>query len=135
MPIAHHVTGLSMISVYAVDFEASLAFYRDVLGLSSVHPMGEHAAYLRFGETHDAQREDAPFGLYLIGGSAPLPAGKPPTRTTFAFDVMSVRGTFDHLKAAGARIDMDEPMDMGGGHFWFTAYDPSGLAIEFVGHA
>lgn len=135
MPVAHHIAGLSMISVYAVDFEASLAFYRDVLGLTNVQPMGEQAAYLRFGQTLDAQGEDAPFGLYLIGGNAPLLPGKLPTRTTFAFDVVSVRGTFDHLKATGTRIDMDEPMDMGGGHFWFTAYDPSGLPIEFVGQA
>jgi len=46
-----------------------------------------------------------------------------------------VRATFHHVKEAGTRIDMDEPMDMGGGYFWFTAYDPSGLPIEFAGKA
>ena len=124
-----------MVSVYAVDFEASLAFYRDVLGLDDVQPMGKKAAYLRFGRAPDAQGEDAPFGLYVIGGNERPPEGKLPARTTFAFDVASVHATFEHVKAAGVRTDMEEPMDMGGGYFWFTAYDPSGLPIEFVGKA
>ena len=135
MESEHRIHGLSMISVYAVDFEASLAFYRDVLGLDEIQPMGQKAAYIRFGRMQDAQGEEAPFGMDLIGGNAPPAEGKPSARTTFALDVASARATFDRLKAAGVRLDLDEPMDMGGGYFWFTAYDPSGLPIEFLGRA
>ena len=122
-----------MVSVYAADYETSLAFYRDVLGLSDVQPMGPKAAYLRFGPTRDAEGREPSFGLYLIGGHEPHGGEKLPARTTFAFDVASVRATFDHLKAAGTRMAMEEPMDMGEGYFWFTAFDPSGLPIEFLG--
>lgn len=129
--MALEIRGVSMLSVYAVDFEASLAFYRDVLGLTEVQPMGPRAAYIRFGEASDGN----PYGLYLIGGREPLPAQEKPARTTFAFDVPSAGEAFAHLKEHGVPTDIDEPMDMGGGYFWFTAYDPSGLPIEFLGPA
>ncbi len=63
------IRGIGMISVYAVDFEASLAFYRDVLGLGDVQPMGDKAAYIRFGEGPGGE----PLGLYVIGGRTPPP--------------------------------------------------------------
>jgi catechol 2,3-dioxygenase-like lactoylglutathione lyase family enzyme len=129
MPLG--IKGVSMLSVYAVDLEASVAFYRDVLGLTDVQPMGARAAYIRFGTTADGN----PFGLYLIGGNEAAAGAEKPARTTFAFDVPSARETFEHLKAHGVATDLGEPMDMGGGWFWFTAYDPSGLPIEFLGQA
>lgn len=123
------IRSVSMISVYAVDLEASLAFYRDLLGLTDVQPMGPKAVYVRFGKTADGQ----PYGLYLIGGNAPPPEAEKTARTTFAFDVPEPRRTFEHLRSNGVPLTPDEPMDMGGGWLWFTARDPSGLPVEFLG--
>ncbi|MGE0432383.1 MAG: VOC family protein [Planctomycetota bacterium] len=128
------ITGVKMISVYAVDFEASLAFYRDTLGLADITPMGPKAALIHLGTGSDDERT----GMMLIGGNTPPPAdwndGKP-ARTTFAFEVASVRAVFDRLKAADVRLEADEPMDMGDDHAWFVAFDPSGLRVEFHGRA
>lgn len=123
------IRSVTMVSVYAVDFEASLAFYRDVLGLGEVQPMGSQAAYIRFGKGPN----DEPYGLYLIGGNAAPPRAEKPARTTFAFDVPRPRKTYEHLRSHGVKLVPDEPMDMGDGWLWFTAHDPSGLPIEFLG--
>lgn len=125
------LSGIAMISVYTEDFATSFAFYHTILGLKDFSPMGEHACYFRFGTASDG----APYGMYLVGKRAP--AARPEERlshATFAFDVPSVHTWFEHLKAHGIATDRDAPMDMGNDHFWFTAYDPSGVPIEFVGH-
>lgn len=124
------IQGLSMVSVYAVDFKASFDFYHDILGLTDWQSMGDNAAYFRFGAASDGQ----PYGMYLIGGrTEPPSADVHPARTTFSFDVPSVNAMFDHLRSHGVRMAMDEPMDMGQGYFWLVAFDPSGLPIEFLG--
>lgn len=126
------IKGISMVSVYAVDFDASMTFYRDILGLQDCQPMGEQAAYFRFGTASDGN----PFGMYVIGGRTPLPADlQRPTRTTFSFDVPSVSAMAKHLKANGVRLAFEEPMDMGQGYFWLQAFDPSNNVIEFLGPA
>jgi len=126
--MAVDIRSVSMISVYAVDLEASLAFYRDLLGLTDVQPMGPKAVYIRFGKAADGQ----PHGLYLIGGNTPPPEAEKTSRTTFAFDVPEPRATYAHLRSHDVRLVPDEPMDMGDGWLWFTAYDPSGLPVEFL---
>lgn len=124
------IKGISMVSVYAVDFEASMTFYRDILGLQDWQPMGEQAAYFRFGVASDGN----PFGMYLIGGRKPLPADlERPARTTFSFDVPSVSALAAHLRSNNVRLAFEEPMDMGQGYFWLQAFDPSNNVIEFLG--
>jgi len=126
------LSGIAMVSVYAVDYDASFDFYHRLLGLTDFSPMGDTACYFRFGLSSDG----APYGMYLIGKQEPMPTGTTKmAKSTFCFDVPSVQAWFAYLKSNGVRVPQTEPMDMGHDHFWFTAYDPSGIAIEFVGNA
>lgn len=126
------LSGIAMVSVYAVDYDASFDFYHRILGLTDFSPMGETSCYFRFGTSSDG----APYGMYLIGKREPIPTGSQKmAKATFCFDVPSVKAWYDYLKSNGVKVPMEEPMDMGNDHFWFTAYDPSGIAIEFVGTA
>ncbi len=119
-----HVKGIAFVSVYVDDFDKSLSFYKDVLGLEKLTEMGNDAAFLAIGENP---------GLYLQGGNKAQNLKQDRTRATFALSVKSAWKTFDHLRQNHTKIIQSEPMDMGQGDYWFQFYDPSGNIIEILG--
>lgn len=124
------IKSVGMVSIYADDFDRTMKFYVNTLGLTDVQPMGERACYIRFGRTADGN----PYGMYIIGGKKPAPEYDPQaSRTTFAFEVQSAGTLFGILRDAGVILLQDEPMDMGGGWFWFNFLDPAGNVIEILG--
>lgn len=118
------ITGVEMISVYAVDYAESFRFYYDVLGLEHWTAMGDNACYFTLPDGT---------GMYLVGKREPVQAGRRSVRTTFAFSVRSAFAMFERLKKAGVEVVQNEPMDMGQGYYWFELYDPSRNIVEILG--
>jgi catechol 2,3-dioxygenase len=65
------ISGLAEVVLMVSDLEASLAFYRDVLGLTLISPPHTPAAFLRVGE----DREGVPQQVVLV----PRPQGVGPS--------------------------------------------------------
>ncbi len=118
------ITGVVMISVYAVDYAESFRFYNGVLGLDTWSPMGDHACYFSLPDER---------GMYLIGRRTPVAADQLSVRTTFAFEVPSAFDMYAKLKDAGMELMPEEPMDMGQGYYWFQFFDPSRNVVEILG--
>lgn len=118
------ITGIVMVSVYAVDYEESFRFYNGVLGLGNWSPMGDHACYFSLPDGR---------GMYLVGRRNPVDADHLSVRTTFAFEVASAFEMYAKLKATGVELVPSEPMDMGQGYYWFQFFDPSRNIVEILG--
>lgn len=106
------IRGLSHVNVGVSDMEASLTFYRDLLGLrvagdaSDENPSGifanpRHAVYLRW--------EDGPHASFLVLAENQPISGEPLSVnqvgiTHFSFWVEDLEETFATLQAAGVPI-------------------------------
>src|SRR5438128_1687493 len=90
------VQGTMSVNVYADDFAASVAFYRDVLGLEKSGDMGPDACFFFLGGRK--------WGLFLDGGYRRAPADPKATRASFTLEVTSAGALFQRLREAGAAL-------------------------------
>lgn len=116
---------LDNVILYVRDLEASIAFYRDVVGLPFKF---QESGYAEFG------MEGTKFGLYergrlpaLIGREAT--DGGPGVEVLFLVD--DVDGEAERLRAAGATI-LSGPVDRPWGHRTLHILDPNGQVVEFA---
>ena len=109
-------------NVFCTDKDASLHFYRDLLGFFAVTDSEGDAVHLRLGE---AQLLLLPF--------AGAPAGPHPygSQATFSFDLMTpdLAGAYAYLADAG--VVMERPWTPGSPSFIIR--DPDNLVIEIIG--
>lgn len=117
--------GVDYVILYVDDLERSIAFYRDVVGLSFKLSGAGYAEFATGGTK---------FGLYerarlpdLIGNEAP--DGEP--RGEVAFLVEDVDAEADRLREASATI-LSGPVDRAWGHRTVHALDPDGHVVEFA---
>ena len=113
--------------VLASDFEALVAWYRDVLGLTVVKKFED--------SFHFANLESAS-GIAIGIGSAEEMGVVPVDRSTntviLQFEVADVRAFFAHLEEAGGAITFGPSFDEKDG-FWFGGFaDPEGNPIWVV---
>ena len=117
------ITGIAHVCIGAIDLEASLHFYTEVLGLK------KHFSFVRDGR---------PFGYYLsladglfieIFQDSEAAAGARPLIKHFCLAVDDIDRTVADLRARGAEIsDKKLGMDQSW-QAWTT--DPAGIRIEF----
>ena len=113
---------------FARDFERSVAFYRDTLGM---HDLGGW------------DRPDGKGALLSPGGSAVIEIygagrgqtynGPSPTALNLALRLAGpaeVDACYGGMQAAGVRMD-GPPQDRHWGHRSFTLYDPDGIPIHY----
>jgi len=118
------IKGIGIGCIYATDYNESLQFYKDIIGLENFSSMNDHSCYFSLNDTQ---------GIYLIGGCTALERGNKHTGCTLAFDVDSVTEIFQKLKDNSITVVHDEPIAMNDTTYWFQAKDPSGNIIEFLG--
>ena len=117
------VKGISMASVFAVDFKRAYDFYSGVLGLEMSFEMGDAAGYFALGEQ----------GFYLQGGNVQAEYKDNTSRVSFTFDVESISALWEVLKKADVKTLSDTPVQMGEEQWWFQFYDTEGNIIEALG--
>ena len=112
------------ISFTVSDLEKSLAFYRDILGLTPVErpDLGIPGAWLSAGNAE----------VHLIGKLEGVDTGAPPEKLSplanhNAFAVDDYQQTADYLKAKGLEVLETSPER---GPLWVQ--DPDGNVIEFI---
>lgn len=110
-----------MVVITSAAFDASLAFYRDVIGLEVVEEWTDvgHGAILSAG---------GPARVELI--DLPDRARRVDTESLFiGLQVPGIDGCYDRAKAAGHEI-VREPADRPWGGRGFVVRDPNGVAIN-----
>ncbi len=112
------------ISFAVRDLDASLHFYRDILGLEDLPrpDFGVPGAWLGAGNSQ----------VHLIGVPDGADTGSPPLSLSpmachQAFGVEDYQKTIDHLKANGLEV-METSVEQG--QLWVK--DPDGYIIEFI---
>lgn len=122
MPV---VERLDYVILYVQDLGASIAFYRDVVGLPLKFERSGYAEFASVGTR---------FGLYererlpgLIGREAG--AGGPDGEVLFL--VEDVDGWADRLRAAGVEL-LSGPVDRPWGHRTLHLLDPDGHVVELA---
>ncbi len=118
------VEGIALAIVYAEDYESSLKFYRDTLGLADIQPMNEHSCYISINEEQ---------GMYLVGKFAKVERGPHQTGCSFVLAVANIEDCWNALVAIGAERVQTELVQMNDTTWWFQCYDPSRNIIEFIG--
>ncbi len=121
------ITNLAHICFTVRDLDASIAFYRDKLGLSPA-----------FDFINDKGER---FGVYLhIGGRSfielfkgtPEPAAQGQSYKHFCLEVDDIEATAAELRARGVELT---PVKLGSDHSWQTwLTDPDGNRIELHGY-
>lgn len=110
-----------VVVITSAAFEASLAFYRDVIGLEVVEEWTDagHGAILSAG---------GPARVELI--DLPDQARRVETESLFiGLQVPEIDGLYDRAKAAGHEI-VREPADRPWGGRGFVVRDPNGVAVN-----
>ena len=113
------VEGVLMVAFRVRDFEASLHFYRDVLGIPlEVDNENKHAEY----SFHN------PYFHFAIFPAQP---GAESVRTHVAFQAANCRELFDSAVAAGAEaVTAPRSMPYAGGGISAVLADPDGNQVE-----
>ena len=118
------VRSVNHISFSVSDLDASLHFYRDILGLVDIPrpDFGIPGAWLGAGDAH----------VHLIARPEGADVGTPPDSLTpiachQAFGVEDYQKTLDHLKSHGLEVLETSPEQ---GQMWVR--DPDGYVIEFT---
>jgi len=121
---AVRLSKLSLVILYAKDPLASLAFYRDLLGMKV--------------------KEETPQWVELDGGGCSLalhshtaiPATRDAAMPWVVFEVDDIRGTYEALKAKGAKFS-NAPTKVCGDDAWWglsaDLHDPDGNQISIFG--
>src|SRR5687767_14226271 len=93
------ISGLAEVVLLVDDLEKSLAFYKDLLGMTVISPEGFPAAFLRVGE----ERDGVPHQIVLVPRPPEAPAG---ARSKLERDVhhIGLEIAADQLEAERARI-------------------------------
>ena len=144
--VSMRIRSLSHVNVGVSDMEASLKFYRDLLGLrvagdaSNENPSGmfanpRHAVYLRW--------EDGPHASFLVLAENRPISGRPLSMTQvgithFSFWVDDLEETFERLQAAGVPVvtppticDSATYGESPGGRVKTTVFkDPDGALVQ-----
>lgn len=126
------ISGLAEIVITVQDLDRSLAFYRDLLGLTVISPPGLPAAFLRVGE----EREGVPQQIVLVPGGADagtVPAGK----AGRVLHHIGLEVPPDQYDAERARLAAAGLEVRGGSHPFlpveaFYIDDPDGNEVELV---
>ena len=126
------IRGLAEVVLFVRDIERSLAFYRDLLGLTVISPEGLPAVFLRVGE----ERDGVPQQIVLV----PRPLNARPTATTKEerdVDHIGLEVAADEYAAERERIVQRGISIRGGQHPFlpveaFYLDDPDGNEVEIV---
>ena len=123
----HHV------SIQTSDWNASLTFYGEVLGL----PLTSHA-HLANGKQLVLFGSPASTRVELVspqpGGMPPMPEGSQPVIAHLAFEVKDLPAMLEHIRAHGLRV-LVEPteIDTEGLHATIAFFEgPNGESIELI---
>ncbi len=118
------VTGIRELVLESADLERSLAFYRDVLGLTVVRQSAERAWLLAGAHTR--------LGLWTPGLGPGIANGRGGSHVHFAFHVDD--SDFDavvaRLEAHGLDVELHDSRDEGRGRAAYVS-DPDGNVVEF----
>jgi len=118
------ITGVPIVCAYVDDLPQAQRFYEDLLGLKDPSPMGANACYY--------QVTDA-LGVYVEQVKRRVETDPSTTRASFVLGTPSASALFNAMREAGVKLHHANPVDMGGGQFWFLLSDPSGNVIEILG--
>ena len=111
--------------LYVEDLDASVAFYRDVVGLSFKFAENGYAEF---------ESEGTRFALYergRLGGLIGTDAARKAPGGEVALLVEDVDREAERLRAAGATI-LSGPVDRPWGHRTLHVMDPDGHVVEFA---
>ena len=113
--------------LYADDVPALVAFYSNVVGLTSIHPPDEHSAAFRLDDggvllVFDPSRTSTP-GRFV-------PPHGANGHGHIAFRVDQVDGVADELRANDVEIERTITWPSGGRSVYFR--DPAGNSVEYV---
>jgi catechol 2,3-dioxygenase-like lactoylglutathione lyase family enzyme len=111
---------LAVISLYAVDLDQSVEFYRDVIGLYLVSE----------GAGHPHFRLDGTYLVMLKGKPQPAQETDGDPFPVIAFAVDDLDGALDRLKAKGVVLPWGVEADARAR--WVMFHDPAGNLIELV---
>lgn len=118
-------TELGHVSLYVRDLEASVRFYRDILGLAETGRGKEgRIAFLSAGMHHHD------VSLELAHTEAPIPPKGAPGLYHMAFRVGSSHDDLDAARREIQRQGLEPFGDMEGRHPAFCVKDPDGHIIE-----
>lgn len=123
------ITRLNHAVLFVSDVEASVAFYRDVLGFRvlPMAPEGMDAAFLQApGSTNDHD-----LGLFGVGAGGPAPAGRRPGLYHLAWEVdtlAALAALREQLAAAGALVGASDH----GTTKSVYGRDPDGIEFELA---
>ncbi|HEX2090589.1 MAG TPA: VOC family protein [Actinomycetota bacterium] len=116
---------MDYVILYVRDMEASIAFYRDVIGLSFKFRQSTYAEFATEGTKFALfERSAVPD---LIG--RPVTEGGPTGEVAFVVD--DVNAEAERLAAAGVRI-LTPPTDRPWGHRTLYVLDPDGHVVELA---
>lgn len=111
---------LAVISLYAVDLDQSVEFYRDVIGLYLVSE----------GAGHPHFRLDGTYLVMLKGNPQPAQETDGEPFPVIAFAVDDLDGALDRLKAKDVVLPWGVEADARAR--WVMFHDPAGNLIELV---
>jgi methylmalonyl-CoA/ethylmalonyl-CoA epimerase len=115
------VTGLAQVAISVSDLEASVAFYRDVLGLTYLFSAPPSLAFLQCGPTR----------LMLSGE----PPGEAPSRPTLYYAVADIHAAVDAVRAGGAAVTQEPAViaRLGTMDVWLAfTQDPDGNPVGLM---
>ncbi len=118
-------TGVDYVILYVRDLDASIAFYRDVVGLPFKFQQSSYAEFATEGTKFALfERSAVP---ELIG--RPVTEGGPSGEV--AFVVEDVDAEAERMRAAGVRV-LSDPVDRAWGHRTLYVLDPDDHVVEFA---
>jgi catechol 2,3-dioxygenase len=126
------LTGLAEVVLFVDDMQRSLAFYRDLLGLTVISPAGAPATFLRVGE----EGEGVPQQIVLV----PRPSGvrsSAATKPQRDLHHIGLQVAADAFESERARLGSAGYEIRGGQHPFlpveaFYLDDPDGNEVEIV---
>lgn len=129
MPDPSPVVGVYETVVYAPDLEATVAFYRDVVGIREIDPPNEHSAAFRLGDrglllVFDPAQSNDP-GRYV-----PHHGATGPGHLAFRVEPGALDSYATHLRSQGIEVEREITWPLGGRSIYVR--DPAGNSVEFV---
>jgi catechol 2,3-dioxygenase len=120
-----HVSKLGHAVLKVRSLDASVPFYRDVLGLTEVARHGGRMVFFSCGDNHHD------LALLKLGAQAPLPEGRQVGLYHLAFKVGDsldeLRACRDHLATRGVELDGQSDHRVSQSLY---CHDPDGIMIE-----